>query len=507
MEIENNQSSSAEITSTASIGYPYTIPALQEWTPAAGHYTFSDHARIILAHNEVTQLQTIAEVFVYDLKQLTGYSISIVEEEAASEGDIVLSLTPDDTTLGAEGYLLESNTTLKISAPTAHGIFYGTRTLLQLLKQNMTIPGGTARDWPIYPQRSLMVDLGRKYFSLPWLENHIRTLAYLKYNYFHLHLSDYFGFRLESASHPEIVAPQYYTKDEIRTLLGLAQRYHITIVPEIDMPGHMDTMLAPHPALQLVSETGERQAGDLDLSNEAAYAFIKDLLDEFIPLFPGPYWHIGADEYIMRKEYKDYPQLLAYARTHYGPAATARDTYLGFVNWANELVKSHGKITRVWNDGLYGGTGVTVASDMLFEHWLDAGLTPEEIVNQNISIMNANSDYLYYVLLRAERVNPFDTSAQKIYENFELSIFDENKSIEKRHPKNVGAKLHVWCDDPETKMEAQIATEIQSLLQALAQKNWGSAKLVPLYKDYQLIETAIGQAPGYTTISELKVPD
>jgi hexosaminidase len=508
MNIENGQSSSNENDSLANIGYPYTIPALQEWIAGSGYYTFSDHTHIVIDHDYASQLQATAEVFAADLKQLTGYSIPIVESPSVEQtDDIVLTLTPNDVVLGAEGYLLEIKETIKISAPTEHGIFYGTRSILQLLQQHITIPAGTARDWPAYHQRSLMVDLGRKYFSIPWLENHIRTLAYLKYNYFHLHLSDYLGFRLESVHHPEIVAPEHYTKDEIRALLDLAQHYHITIVPEIDIPGHMDTALASHPELQLVSVTGERQLGDLDLSNEAAYVFVKDLLDEFIPLFPGPYWHIGADEYIMQKEYKDYPQLLTYARAHYGPDATERDTYLGFVNWANELVKSHGKITRAWNDGLYGGTRITVATDILIEHWLDSGLTPEEIVNSDISIMNANSDYLYYVLLPADRHNPFSASAQSIYEDYELTIFDENKIITHNQHRIVGAKLHVWCDDPAAKTENQIDAEIKPLLQALAQKNWGSPKIVPLYASYQIIETAIGQVPGYITLSGQNVSE
>ena len=464
---------------------------------------FSNHTRIVIDHTYASQLQATGAVFASDLQQFTGYSIPIVENTTAKQaGDIVLSLLPDDVSLGAEGYLLEVAASVKISAPTEDGIFYGTRTMLQLLRQNTVIPAGTARDWPTYPQRSSMIDVGRKYFSLPWIENHIRELAYLKFNYLHLHLSDNYGFRLESTRHPEIVSPQHYTNSEIRALIDLAQRYHITIVPEIDMPGHMDTILAHHPELQLISAAGERQPGDIDLGNENAYLFMKDLLDEFMPLFPGPYWHIGADEYIMKKEYADYPQLLKYAQFHYGPDATERDTYLGFVNWANALIKSHGKITRVWNDGLYGGTKITVATDMLFEHWLDSGLTPTEIVNLDISIMNANSNYLYYVLIADGHTQIFVPIPQKIYEDYELHIFDGNKVLAKNHPRIVGAKLHVWCDDPDTKTENQIAADIEPLLQALTQKNWGSPKIVPLYEHYQHIIAEVGQAPGYAKISE-----
>ncbi|GCE23654.1 family 20 glycosylhydrolase [Dictyobacter kobayashii] len=472
-------------------GRPQTIPALQEWTTATGTYTFSEHARIVLNETYATQLKEIGDVFAADLKQLTGFSIPVVSESSARDGDIWLSLS-QDTALGHEGYVLEVAASLHILAPEDHGIFYGTRTVLQLLRQSYSLPAGTARDWPEYPERSLMVDVGRKYFSLHWLESYIRDLAYLKFNYFHLHLSDNYGFRLESERHPEVMSPQHYTRAEIQQLLELARRYHVTIVPEIDMPGHMDTILAHHPELQLVDVTGKRKPGDIDLGNEQAYSLIKDLLDEFIPLFPGPYWHIGADEYLMHEDYSNYPQLLEYARTHYGPAATERDTYLGFVNWANDIIKSHGKVTRVWNDGLYGGTAITIAKDMVYEHWLNAGLSPQELIEQQIPIMNCNADLLYYVL------GPhFPTGPDQVYEQFEQRVFQGHIRVEPSHLKKIGAKLHVWCDHPEEQTENQVAAGIGAILRSLSQANWGSPKLVASYSQYQPLVTQLGYAPGY----------
>ncbi|GCF06993.1 beta-N-acetylhexosaminidase [Dictyobacter arantiisoli] len=496
--------SSASLHTIDKQGRPSTIPALQEWTASSGVYTFSEHTHIVLDQASFLELQSTGTVFAEDILQQTGFSIPLISAASAGNGDIFLSLISDDTSLGVEGYRLEIGSAISISAATVDGVFYGTRTLLQLLRQQQTLPAGTARDWPDYPQRSLMVDVGRKYFSIPWLENHIRELAYLKYNYLHLHLSDNYGFRLPSERHPEVVSKQYYTKAELQALIELAQRYHITIVPEIDMPGHMDPILAQHPELQLISTSGKRKPGDIDLGNEASYVLLKDLLDEFIPLFPGPYWHIGADEYLMTEAYTDYPQLLKYAHDHYGPDATERDTYLGFVNWAHEIVKAHGKRTRTWNDGLYGGTAITAAADMIYEHWDDSGLTPAEIVERGISIMNCNGDYLYYVLAPAVDENGngphFNPSPAKIYEIYEQHIFQNQHTIAPHHPLNVGAKLHVWCDYPNEQTEQQIDAGIELLLRSLAQKNWGSAKLVPAYDQYQAIISRIGRAPGYITL-------
>jgi hexosaminidase len=494
--MDNTTSTTALSLSTISDeqrdGRLLTIPALQEWTPCSTTYIFNAQTRIVLDRRAASQLHATAVVFADDLYVLSGIRVPLTIGAVLREGDIFLTLDAGATIASHEGYLLEAGSTLTLRASTNAGVFYATRTVLQLLAQDTVIPGGIAHDWPDYPERSLMVDMGRKYFSVAWLENHIRELAYLKYNYFHFHLSDNYGFRLESERHPEIVSPEHYSKAELRSLLALAQKYHITIVPEIDMPGHMDTILAAHPTLQLTSPQGHRRGGDIDLAQDASYQLMRDLLEEYIPLFPGPYWHIGADEYIMLDDYERYPQLLEYAREHYGPEANIKDTYLGFVNWANEIVKAHGKITRAWNDGLYGGSAVQVANDIIFEHWFRSGLEPQEIVNLNLSIMNGNADHLYYVLGNNWRALP-----DGIYHAFEHHVFHGTATIDIYHPCNLGAKLHVWCDNPVLETEEEIAQGIACSLRSLAQKNWGSRKLVPDYESFLSIIARIGHAPGF----------
>ena len=496
---------------------PLTIPALKTWSAGSEAYTFGPKARILLDGPELAET---ASVLVEDLLQLTGMTIPVVESASGQPGDIVLTLSKHEFATGEtgdQGYRMEIAGYATLSARTVDGVFYGTRTLLQLLKQSFTIQGGVALDWPDYPQRGLMVDVGRQYFSLPWLENHIRDLAYLKYNFFHLHFSDNFGFRLENERHPEIVSQLHYTKAEIRALHELARKYHITIVPEIDVPGHLDAALASHPELQLANEQGKRQAGDLDLAKEETYAFVRDLLEEYIPLFSGPYWHLGADEYLLHGgSYSDFPQLAEAAQARYGAQANAKDIYLGFVNWAHEIVKAHGKITRVWSDGLYGGSMVNPATDnIVYEHWVSWGQSPREIVERGIPIVNCNIHAVYYVP-GSERMT---ANPQTLYESFEPHLFctefnvlnniegitvpdgsEVNASeldLLKQHPLNQGAKLHVWCDDPRVETEAQIASAIEHALRSLAQKNWGSPRLTERYEGFKPLIATIGHAPGY----------
>jgi len=438
----------------------------------------------------------IGMVLANDIEHLTSLRPPVLVTTEAQPGDIVLQLDPFEDTPSAEGYTLSITSTCLIRARTEQGLFNSTRTWLQLLRQATTVQGGVARDWPDYPERSLMVDLGRKYFSLSWLHNHIRDLAYLKYNFFHFHFSDNDGFRLESERHPEIVSPQHYTKEQMRSLLELARQYHITIVPEIDMPAHMETILAAHPDLQLVSATRRRRLGDIDLSKEASYQLLQDLLEEYLPLFPGPYWHLGADEYLLWEVYENYPQLLASARQRYGPGANPKDCYLGFVNWANEIVKSYGKVTRTWNDGLHGGAAVTPARDLIAEHWYHAGPSPQEMVARGQAIMNCNADYLYYVLHRHDHWRAWPDA---LYESFEPYLFHGLDTINSLHASLLGAKLHVWCDKPERETEEQVAEGIRCPLRSLAQKNWGAPALTTSYDAFVPIIERIGRAPGYAS--------
>src|SRR5690606_30320592 len=97
-------------------------------------------------------------------------------------------------------------------------------------------------------------------------------------------------------------------KDEVRALIELASRYHVTVVPEIDMPGHLGAALAAHPEFQLVDVLGRPARTQLDVSNPAARAFARELIEEYLPLFPGPYWHLGGDEYMAPYDYPLYPQ-------------------------------------------------------------------------------------------------------------------------------------------------------------------------------------------------------
>ncbi|MGH3734849.1 MAG: family 20 glycosylhydrolase [Micromonosporaceae bacterium] len=476
---------------------PRTIPALREWSGGTGTYQFSGGTRIVRG---AAALAGTSQTFAEDLKALTGYTVAQVAGTAADlrPGDIFLALGSADTALGVEGYALSVTDRVTVTARDDRGAFYGTRTLLQLLRQSFSVPQGSARDWPTKPERGLMVDNGRKYFTPQWLANHVRELAYLKLNYLHLHLADNKGFRIESTTHPEYVSAQHLTKQQVRDLIALAARYKITVVPEFDAPGHMDTILAKHPELKLVSSGGTVNHGFIDLSKDAAYTLIKDIYDEYLPLFPAPYFHIGADEYVTN--YADYPQLLNYAREHYGANANAKDTYLGFVNWANGIVRAAGKTTRAWNDGLHGGSAVSVETNIIVEFWYNYGLSPQQHVDRGHLISNESWTPTYYVLHNGSVGRPDTTWG---YQTWHPYLFQGSQTLTAAtKQKNLGSKIHVWCDYPETQTEDQIAAGIKDPLRMLAQQVWGSPKPVATWADFTGIIAAVGRSPGWPSTAQ-----
>ena len=195
---------------------PNTIPAIQQWTDGSGSFNFKPQGRIVLNQADSIQLATTGEVFQSDILALTGSTLPIVSATSSSlqAGDIFLSLGDSNPSVGTEGYTMIVTDRIVVTAATDTGAFYGTRTILQLLKQSRTIAAGTAVDYPRYPWRGLHVDNGRLFVTVGWLENHIKEMAYLKMNLFHWHMSEWGNFRFQSDTHPEIVAKQYYTKAE-----------------------------------------------------------------------------------------------------------------------------------------------------------------------------------------------------------------------------------------------------------------------------------------------------
>ncbi|MEY9871567.1 hexosaminidase [Streptacidiphilus sp. MAP12-33] len=479
----------AAATTKAATTTPQTVPALQQWTAGTGSFSWGAASRVVVDPAYASQLTADATTFATDLSALEGRTVAVAQG-APSAGDVELTLGA--ASLPAEGYQMTVGSSVVISGSTTTGEFWGTRTVLQLLHQGPTIAAGTARDWPVKQERGLMIDTGRNFFPTAWVENEIRDMSYLKLNYLHLHLSDTFGFRLESSTHPEITSPQHYSKQDIANIIALAAQYHVMVVPEIDMPGHMDAILSGELSIgkdyRLKDSSGNVSSSYIDLTIPGARQLISDLIKEYEPLFTNsPYWHLGADEYVTN--YSAYPQLLSYAQQNYGAKATAKDTFYGFVNWADSLVRAGGKTMRMWNDGIDAGDGtLTPNPDIVVEYWYNYGETPQQLIDAGHTVANESWTPTYYVYGGAKP----DTTW--MYESWNPDLFQGSNTINDAS-RNLGSLIHVWCDTPTAETVDQTAANLKYPLRDLAQMVWGSPKLVPTYAAFAPIMDAIGRNP------------
>jgi hexosaminidase len=477
---------------------PFTIPAVREWKGAHGSLELPKHPRIAAPR----RLSWIAHTLAGELNGTV-----------ARRGNVELAI--GSVGHGPEGYRLRVGRAVRITASTSTGVFWGTRTLLQLVRAHARrLPHGSASDWPRYPDRGLMIDNGRKYFTPKWIAREIRRLAYLKLNRLHLHFSDNQGFRIESRSHPGAVSDFHLTKAQVRSLVALGKRYRVKLVPELDMPGHMQAALTKHPELQLADASGQRAADKLDYTKPAARRFARDLIEEYMALFPAREWHMGADEFLgvllppTEADYARYPQLEAYAKATYGPTANAKDGFLGFVNEIDRLVRSHGKTLHVWNDGLDGGSAVKLRPDIVVEWWNNpagpgSGPGPGDFTAAGHPVLNAGWFPTYYVSGSSSTSAPPRPDMSWAYEDWDVNRFlglyyasrdahEPEFVLPPGEPLNRGSELHVWNDDPTAESEAQIAAGIAPRLRVIAQKTWNSPLLVPSYAEFERLARPLG---------------
>ncbi|QEU92289.1 family 20 glycosylhydrolase [Streptomyces kanamyceticus] len=339
---------------------PVTVPTLRNWQGAKGTWELTRATRIVVARGSgQAALRPTAALLADELAAQEGIRPKVVTGSPRPY-DIVLRIGGGEVPESAEGYALAVGADLRITARERQGVFYGTRTLLQALRTAPTahtVARGTATDWPTHASRGQMLDVGRKYFPLDYLKQQIRQSAWYKLNTFHLHLSDWNGYRIESAKHPGIVAEQHYTKGELRDLEEYAARYGVTIVPEIDLPGHAVAIGDARPDLAFACEPmarpdnswegSDRGHWTLDYTKPATRAFAKDLIAEVAEIFPrSPYLHIGTDELPGTAAQNACPELVAYQKEKGYPHPG--DVLVEYIDELDAAVRSHGKTTQIW---------------------------------------------------------------------------------------------------------------------------------------------------------------
>ena len=257
---------------------------------------------------------------------IVGNRVKDFNKLSCDRGTLTLQLDPA-ANVPAEGYLLTvNNEGVIITAPQEKGVFYGLQTLAQMIdNQNGTVPFAQIKDYPRYGYRGAMLDVCRHIFPMEFIKQYIDLLAQYKINTFHWHLSDDQGWRIEIKKYPllteigskrkctliaktktydDIPYGGYYTQEEAKEIVAYAASKYITVIPEIEFPGHATAALAAYPELACGDNPGPFEVSchwDVHKEvfcpgKEATFKFAEGVLDEIIEIFPSEYIHIGGDE-------------------------------------------------------------------------------------------------------------------------------------------------------------------------------------------------------------------
>ncbi|GAA0458449.1 beta-N-acetylhexosaminidase [Streptomyces sp. NPDC046215] len=358
------------------------IPAPASVRPGGSPYEITGRTRIQVPRHS-REARRVGAYLAELLRPSTGYALPLTSSAAGTrDGGIRLRLGDPDRALGAEGYRLAvTGRAVTISARTDAGLFHGVQSLRQLLPPDVErrspqpgpwkIAGGTVTDAPRFAHRGAMLDVARHFFPVAQVKRYIDRLALYKINRLHLHLSDDQGWRIAVDSWPRLTTyggstqvgggpGGFYTKDDYREIVRYAGSRHLTVVPEIDMPGHTNAALASYARLNCDGTAPPLYTGtavgfsSLCVPKRDTYDFVDDVVRELAALTPGPYLHIGGDE------------------AHSTPHAD----YTAFMDRVQPVVAKYGKTVIGWHQL----TGARPAPGAVAQYWGRSG-TEKDVVD------------------------------------------------------------------------------------------------------------------------------
>ncbi len=418
---------------------------------------------------------------------------------------IVLRHLDDPNATGKEGYRLEVTPAgVTISASKPAGLFYGTITLWQLLTQTSGALGGVAipalqiDDAPRFAWRGLMIDSVRHFQSVDFIKTMLDAMAREKLNVLQWHLTDDQGWRLEIKKYPRLTevgawrvpageAAQhdidplthqprlyggYYSQAEVRDLVAYAAMRNITIVPEIEMPGHAMAAIVAYPWLGSGAQAPTAISGDWGIfpylynANEETFAFIQDVLTETMALFPSTYIHVGGDEAV-KDQWKTSPAIQA--KIHSVGVADEEALQGWFIQRVEKFLNAHGRRLIGWDEVLQGG----IAPDATIMSWrgIDGAVTAAKAGHDAVL---SPSPFLYFDFRQAEgRDEP--SGRGQIVTLSNVYDFDpapaKLTADERRHI--IGVQANVWTE--HIREQDNVGYAVFPRAAALAELGWSPA--------------------------------
>ena len=365
------------------------IPKPVSLTAEEGNFTIDKNTSIIFNAKEI-DLHHAAHFFNEYLKNISGDVLSLNVKKNKS----IELLIKKTSTIGEEGYLLNvSPKSIQIIANTKAGIIYGMQSLFQTLPEIRTnatleVPCMKITDYPAFKWRGMHLDVSRHFFSPEMIKEYIDLLSEYKFNTFHWHLTDDQGWRLEIKKYPKLTSVGawradrrgipwseskptqpgeatpyggYYTQEQVKEIVAYAQERNITIVPEIEMPGHSEAAIAAYPWLSCTQQPQTTITGGMYPpgiqsnycpANDSVFTFLENVLTEVMKLFPSKYIHIGGDE-VDKTPWKNDPRCQALLKKLGDTDMEQLQSY--FIQRIEKFLIAHHRKLIGWDEILEGG--------------------------------------------------------------------------------------------------------------------------------------------------------
>ncbi len=418
------------------------------------------------------------------IKKLPGYAFLPEKDDSAVK--VVLKL--DGRIEQAEGYILEIDKNITISGKTKNGVLYGIQSLLQILQQapasseGLDVPRLKITDYPRFAYRGMHLDVSRHFFGIDFIKKYIDLIAMHKMNTFHWHLTDDQGWRIEIRKYPKLTEvgawrvdhedlpwnerPDqkegekatyggYYTQEQIRNIVSYAAERGITIIPEIEMPGHSAAAIAAYPELSCqgkqigVTSGGIAKVNILCAGKDQTFQFMQDVLTEVMELFPSKYIHIGGDE-AWKSEWKKCP--LCQKRMKDEGLANEEELQSYFIKRIDDFLTSRGRTLVGWDEILQGG----LAKNATVMSWRgESGGIKAAQMKHNVIMTPVDYCYFDYYQSLNKDIEPLAFNGyiplSKVY-NYE-PVPAELDSAEAKYV--LGAQGNVWTEYMPTEKVAE----------------------------------------------------
>ncbi len=473
--------------------YVNVIPEPQEATINKGYFEINDSTRIFTnaKTKSIRAFDLLKEKFITS----AGINLQLKEKETASNHNKIFLRIKKENELGNEGYLLTVNKDgVKIIAQTPRGLFYGVETLLQLLPpeifssspiKNITwkVPFVKIKDKPRFAYRGMHLDVGRHFFPKEFIKKYIDLIAFHKMNIFHWHLTEDQGWRIEIKKYPKLTQigayrsetmgdgkpyGGFYTQEEIKEIAKYAESKFVTIVPEIEMPGHSTAALASYPELSCtgipfnVATTWGIHKDIYCTGKEKTFKFLEDVLDEVINLFPGKYIHIGGDE-APKDRWKHCPD--CQRRIEEEGLKDEQELQSYFTKRIEKYLSSKGKRLIGWDEILEGG--LPAEATVMSWRGTKGGIFAAK---ENHDVIMTPTGYCYFDYYQGDPKNePVSIGGylplSKVY-----SFEPVPKELTPREAKHIiGAQGNVWTEyiDSEKKAEYMALPRMAALSEVL----------------------------------------